>query len=115
MDVSEAQRLRSLEDENSRLKRLVADLTRLLDELIAEHERPESLRSDNGPEFCSRRMLGWAEERKIALVHIQPWVPDAERVRGELPRLAVRRVPERALVPHAERCADYTGRVTAEV
>ena len=27
MDVSEAQRLRSLEDENSRLKRLVADLS----------------------------------------------------------------------------------------
>jgi hypothetical protein len=28
LDVSEAQRLRSLEDENSRLKRLVADLSR---------------------------------------------------------------------------------------
>lgn len=28
-----------------------------------------------GPEFCSRRMLGWAEERKIALVHIQPGRP----------------------------------------
>jgi putative transposase len=27
MDVSEAQRVRSLEDENSRLKRLVADLS----------------------------------------------------------------------------------------
>ena len=27
LDVSEAQRLRSLEDENSRLKRLVADLS----------------------------------------------------------------------------------------
>ena len=27
VDVSEAQRLRSLEDENSRLKRLVADLS----------------------------------------------------------------------------------------
>jgi putative transposase len=50
-------------------------VTRVLDELIAEHGRPESLRSDNGPEFCSRRMLGWAEERKIALVHIQPGRP----------------------------------------
>jgi putative transposase len=28
-----------------------------------------------GPEFCSRRMLGWAEERKVALVHIQPGRP----------------------------------------
>jgi putative transposase len=33
-------------------------VTRVLDEVIAEHGRPESLRSDNGPEFCSRRMLG---------------------------------------------------------
>ena len=47
----------------------------VLEEVIAEHGRPESLRSDNGPEFCSRRMLGWAEERKIALVHIQPGRP----------------------------------------
>jgi putative transposase len=50
-------------------------VTRVLDEVIAEHGRPESLRSDNGPEFCSRRMLGWAEEQKIALVHIQPGRP----------------------------------------
>ncbi len=36
-------------------------VTRVLDEVIAEHGRPESLRSDNRPEFCSRPMLGWAE------------------------------------------------------
>jgi putative transposase len=28
-----------------------------------------------GPEFTSRRMLGWAEERKINLIHIQPGRP----------------------------------------
>jgi len=50
-------------------------VTRVLDRLIEDRDRPESLRSDNGPEFCSRRMLGWAEERKIALVHIQPGRP----------------------------------------
>ena len=50
-------------------------VTRVLEQLIAEHGRPESLRSDNGPEFCSRRMLGWTEERKITLVHIQPGRP----------------------------------------
>jgi putative transposase len=50
-------------------------VARVLEEVIAEHGRPESLRADNGPEFCSRRMLGWAEERKIALVHIQPGRP----------------------------------------
>ena len=42
-------------------------VTRVLDRLIKERGRPESVRSDNGPEFTSRRMLGWTEEKKIAL------------------------------------------------
>ena len=50
-------------------------VTRVLERLIEERGQPESVRSDNGPEFCSRRMLGWAEERKVALVHIQPGRP----------------------------------------
>jgi putative transposase len=50
-------------------------VTRVLERLIDERGRPEGLRSDNGPEFTSRRMLGWAEERKINLVHIQPGRP----------------------------------------
>jgi len=50
-------------------------VTRVLDRLIEERGQPQSVRSDNGPEFTSRRMLGWAEERKIALVHIQPGRP----------------------------------------
>ena len=50
-------------------------VTRVLDRLIEERGVPENLRSDNGPEFTSRRMLGWAEERKIGLVHIQPGRP----------------------------------------
>jgi putative transposase len=37
--------------------------------------RPESVRSDNGPEFTSRRMLAWSEDWKIGLVHIQPGRP----------------------------------------
>ena len=48
---------------------------RVLERLIAERGAPESLRSDNGPEFTSRRMIGWAEERKITLIHIQPGKP----------------------------------------
>jgi putative transposase len=32
-------------------------VTRVLERLIEERGRPESLRSDNGPEFTSRRML----------------------------------------------------------
>lgn len=50
-------------------------VTRALDRLIEERALPENVRSDNGPEFTSRRMLGWAEERKINLVHIQPGRP----------------------------------------
>lgn len=50
-------------------------VTRVLERLIDERGRPEGLRSDNGPEFTSRRMIGWSEERKIALVHIQPGRP----------------------------------------
>jgi len=50
-------------------------VTRVLERLIEERGAPESVRSDNGPEFTSRRMLGWAEGRKISLVHIQPGRP----------------------------------------
>ena len=50
-------------------------VTRVLERLIEERGRPEAMRSNNGPEFCSRRMLGWAEEFKIELVHIQPGRP----------------------------------------
>ncbi len=39
-------------------------VTRVLERLIEERGRPENLRSDNGPEFTSRRMLGWAEDWK---------------------------------------------------
>jgi putative transposase len=50
-------------------------VTRVLERLIGERGRPESVRSDNGPEFTSRRMLAWAEDWKVGLVHIQPGRP----------------------------------------
>jgi putative transposase len=50
-------------------------VTRVLERLIGERGRPENVRSDNGPEFTSRRMIGWAEDRKVGLVHIQPGRP----------------------------------------
>ena len=50
-------------------------VTRVLERLIAERGRPENVRSDNGPEFTSRRMLGWAADWKVGLVHIQPGRP----------------------------------------
>jgi putative transposase len=48
---------------------------RVLQRLIEERGRPKAVHSDNGPEFTSRRMLGWAEDWKIGLVHIQPGQP----------------------------------------
>ena len=50
-------------------------VTRVLERLIEERGRPENVRSDNGPEFTSRRMIGWAEDWKVGLVHIQPGKP----------------------------------------
>jgi putative transposase len=43
--------------------------------VIGERGRPKNVRSDNGPEFTSRRMIGWAEDWKVGLVHIQPGRP----------------------------------------
>jgi len=48
---------------------------RVLERLLVERGIPENLRSDNGPEFTSHKMIGWAEERKLALIHIQPGKP----------------------------------------
>jgi len=34
-------------------------VTRVLERVIAERGRPDNVRSNNGPEFTSRRMLAW--------------------------------------------------------
>jgi putative transposase len=50
-------------------------VTRVLERLIAERGRPESLRCDKGSELTSRHFLAWCVERKIQLVHIEPGRP----------------------------------------
>ncbi len=50
-------------------------VTRVLERAIAERGRPETVRSDNGPEFTSRRMIGWAADWKVGLVNIEPGKP----------------------------------------
>jgi len=47
----------------------------LLDELIAQHGTPWSIRCDNGPEFISGAILQWSKDRGITLRHIQPGKP----------------------------------------
>src|SRR5262249_30356206 len=50
-------------------------VTRILDRRSEARGIPESLRCDNGPEWTSRHIVGWCEEKKINLVHIQPGKP----------------------------------------
>ena len=50
-------------------------VTRALEWIIQQRGVPGRLRCDNGPEFTSRHFLGWCEERRIPLLHIQPGRP----------------------------------------
>lgn len=50
-------------------------VTRVLERLIAWRGAPQALRSDNGPELCSRHYLAWCIEQRILTVHIQPGRP----------------------------------------
>ena len=47
----------------------------VLSRLISVHGAPRYLRSDNGPEFVSARLLGWAIEEQIESVLIDPGKP----------------------------------------
>ena len=47
-------------------------VTRELERVIDERGRPDNVRSDNSPEFTSRRMLAWAEDWRVGLARIQP-------------------------------------------
>jgi putative transposase len=50
-------------------------LTRVLEAVIARQGSPLAIRSDNGPEMCSRHYLAWCIEQRIQPVHIQPGRP----------------------------------------
>ena len=50
-------------------------VTRVLEAIMVERGKPDSIRCDNGPELTSRHFLAWCLERKIELVHIQPGKP----------------------------------------
>jgi putative transposase len=51
-------------------------VTRILDRLAIERGLPTALRTDNGPEFCSRAMLTWAYDRGVTLRLIEPGKPN---------------------------------------
>jgi putative transposase len=50
-------------------------VTRVLEQIIRQRGRPQSIRCDNGPELTSRHFLAWCIEWRILLVHIQPGRP----------------------------------------
>lgn len=63
-------------------------VTRELETILTEREKPLAIRCDNGPEFTSRHFLAWCIEHGIELVHIQPGKPQqngyAESFNGKL-------------------------------
>jgi putative transposase len=51
-----------------------SDLTDELDVLAIEHGSPRALRMDNGPEFISKALRGWAQEVDLVFIPpAQPW------------------------------------------
>lgn len=53
-----------------------AQVTRVLDQLIELRGKPESLLSDNGPEFTGKVLDAWTYEQKINHQFIQPGKPN---------------------------------------
>ena len=50
-------------------------VVRALDQMIEWRGKPQSIRSDNGPEYISSKLMLWAEKHGIRLEHIQPGNP----------------------------------------
>lgn len=48
---------------------------RVLDGVVAQRGLPEAIVLDNGPEFRSRAVIAWSEERGVRLEYIQPGKP----------------------------------------
>jgi len=48
---------------------------RVLQRLLEDRGKPESIRVDNGPEFISDKLMLWCEEQQIQLQFIQPGKP----------------------------------------
>jgi len=48
---------------------------RVLDRVAQERGLPEAIVLDNGPEFRSRALIAWSEERGVRLEYIQPGKP----------------------------------------
>lgn len=47
----------------------------ILDQVIARRGKPQVIRVDNGPEYCSRAFVEWCDRNNIRLQYIQPGKP----------------------------------------
>jgi putative transposase len=50
-------------------------VVRVLEQLLFWRDKPTHIRMDNGPELISQRLEGWAKDKHIDLLHIQPGKP----------------------------------------
>ena len=48
---------------------------RSLEQVMEWRGKPKAIRCDNGPEYISDKIIAWAEEQDIRLIHIQPGKP----------------------------------------
>lgn len=78
-------------------------VARVLDRAVLEHGLPETIVSDNGPEFISKALDRWAYDRGVKLHFIEPGKPTQNayvesfngRFREEMPRRELVRQPRR--------------------
>jgi putative transposase len=50
-------------------------VVRVLEQLLDWRGQPTRIRMDNGPELISKRLVNWAKDHQIELLHIQPGKP----------------------------------------
>ena len=70
-----------------------------LDDLALRYGLPEEIMLDNGPKGASRAMFDWSERTGSASASWRRAIRSETRLRRELEREALRRMPEPALVP----------------
>lgn len=65
-------------------------LTKVLDQILAWRGKPQYIRCDNGPEFISKELKEWADDKEIDIWFTQPGKPSQngliERLNGTLRR-----------------------------
>ena len=70
---------------------------RVLDQIAEQRALPQVIRTDNGPEFTSRRFLSWSMEKHVRATTIEPGKPRSEPIHRKLQRTVSRRMLKREL------------------